>query len=133
VPQVVHDAENGYGGVGSLIFNVDPADQLRLVTSLRRDYYQIPFDPDPNDLESSQCNSSGIRDGQHEGDATLNFSWVHTFSSKLLLTISPFYHYNSANYKGAPNDFPVSTTDERATNYGGAQATLSANFARNNI
>ena len=35
---------------------------------------------------------------QHESDAIVNFSWVHTFSSKLLLTVSPFYHYNSANY-----------------------------------
>ena len=29
VPQVVHDAENGYGGFGSLIFNADPSNQLR--------------------------------------------------------------------------------------------------------
>ncbi len=43
VPQVVHDAANGYGGFGSLIFNVDPSNQLRLVTSLRKDFYQIPF------------------------------------------------------------------------------------------
>src|SRR5882724_7536164 len=53
VPQVVHDAENGYGGFGSLIFNVDPSNQLRLVTSLRRDYYQIPYDPFPNDIENA--------------------------------------------------------------------------------
>ena len=51
VPQVVHDAANGYGGFGSLIFNIDPSNQLRLVTSLREDYYQIPYDPFPNDIE----------------------------------------------------------------------------------
>jgi len=45
VPRVVHDATNGYGGFGSLIFNVNPSDQLRFVTSLRKDYYQIPYDP----------------------------------------------------------------------------------------
>ena len=45
IPQVVHDADNGYGGFGSLIFNIDPSNQLRLVTSLRKDYYQIPYDP----------------------------------------------------------------------------------------
>src|ERR1700726_4975418 len=73
VPQVVHDAENGYGGFGSLIFNIDPANQLRLVTSLRRDYYQIPYDPNPNDIENAptgvlpaQYMSIGLRDGQHE-------------------------------------------------------------------
>ena len=52
VANVVHDAANGYGGFGSFIFNVDPSDQLRLVTSLRKDYYQIPYDPFPNDLEN---------------------------------------------------------------------------------
>ena len=133
VPQIVHDAENGYGGFGSLIWNVDSTNQLRLVTSLRRDYYQIPFDPDPNDLENSQFDSSGLRDGQHESDAILNFSWVHTFNSKVLTTVSPFYHRNSANYDANPNDFPVATTDDRSSNYVGGQATVSASLPRNNL
>ena len=90
VPEIVHDAANGYGGFGSIIFNVDPSNQLRLVTSLRKDYYQIPYDPNPNDAENQQFNSSGLRDGDHESDAILNFSWVHTFNSRLLLTVSPF-------------------------------------------
>ncbi len=133
VPEVVHDAENGYGGFASLIFNLTPSDQLRLVTSLRKDYYQIPYDPNVNDLENSQYNSSGLRDGQHEGDASLNFSWVHTFNSRLLLTLSPFYHYNSANYDGSPQDTPIATTDDRTSNYAGGQVTLSANLPRNNL
>ena len=63
-PQLVHDAENGYGGFGSLIFNARPSNQLRLVTSLRKDYYQIPYDPDPNRaLPNSQYQSFGLRDG----------------------------------------------------------------------
>jgi hypothetical protein len=132
-PEVVHDAENGYGGFTSLLWNVDPANQLRLVTSLRKDYYQIPFDPNPNDLENSQFDSSGFRDGQHESDAILNFSWVHTFNSKVLMTVSPFYHYNSANYDGDPNDFPVATTDHRSSNYVGGQATLNASLPRNDL
>jgi outer membrane receptor protein involved in Fe transport len=131
--QVVHDAENGYGGFGSLIFNVNPSNQLRLVTSLRKDYYQIPYDPDPNSLSNSQYDSSGLRDGQHEGDALVNFSWVHTFNPDVLLTVSPFYHYNSANYDGNPNDFPVATTDDRTSNYYGGQTTLSASLPRNNV
>jgi TonB dependent receptor-like, beta-barrel/Carboxypeptidase regulatory-like domain/TonB-dependent Receptor Plug Domain len=131
--QVVHDAENGYGGFGSLIFNVDPSNQLRLVTSLRKDYYQIPYDPDANSLANSQYDSSGLRDGQHEGDAILNFSWVHTFNPNVLLTVSPFYHYNSANYDGNPDDYPTATTDDRTSNYYGGQTTLSANLPRNNV
>ncbi|MGH9727007.1 MAG: TonB-dependent receptor [Candidatus Acidiferrales bacterium] len=131
-PQVTHDAENGYGGFGSLIFNLNPSNQLRFVTSLRKDYYQIPFDADPNDAQNQEFDTSGLRDGQHEADAFVDFSWVRTINSNMLLTVSPFYHYNSANYTGAANDFPISTTDNRSSNYGGGQTTFSFSFAKNN-
>ena len=142
VPQVVHDAENGYGGFGSLIFNVDPSNQLRLVTSLRKDYYQIPYDPFPNDIENApiaangfmaQYPSLGLRDGDHESDAIVNFSWVHTFNSKLLLTVSPFFHHNAADYASSPNDFPVATKQDRSSTYAGGQVSLAANMAKNNL
>ena len=142
VPQIVHDAENGYGGFGSLIFNADPSNQLRLVTSLRKDYFQIPYDPNPNDIEngaiaandfSPQYPSLGLRDGQHEADAGVMFSWVHTFNSQLLLTASPFYHYNSGNYVSSLDDTPVATTEDRGSTYAGGQATFSANFAKSNL
>ena len=133
VPQVVHDNANGYGGFGSLIFNVDPSNQLRLVTSLRKDYYQIPYDPNFNDLESSMFDSSGLRDADHESDAVVNFSWVHTFNSKLLLTVSPFFHYTSANYSGSPSDYPTATTDRHPSTYAGGQVSFSANLAKNNF
>jgi len=142
VPEVVHDAANGYGGFGSLIFNVNPSNQLRFITSLRKDYYQIPYDPNPNDIEnapmaandfSAQYPSIGLRDGQHEGDAFVNFSWVHTFNSKTLLTISPFYHYNSANYDSSPSDVPIASTDHRVSTYAGGQISFNANFGRNNL
>ena len=137
VPQVVHDAANGYGGFGSLIFNVDPSNQLRLVTSLRKDYYRIPYDPYPKDIQNNPVNgqypSIGLRDGDHESDALLNLSWVHTFNSKLLLTVSPFYHYNRANYDGSPTDIPTATTQDRGSTYAGGQVSFSANVARNNL
>ena len=142
VAEVVHDAANGYGGFGSLIFNVDPSNQLRFVTSLRKDYYQIPYDPFPNDIETApiaqngfaaQYPTIGLRDGQHEGDAFLNFSWVHTFNSKTLLTLSPFYHYNQANYDSTPADVPIASTDHRTSNYAGGQATFNINVGRNNL
>ena len=131
--QLAHDAENGYGGFGSLIFNAGPSDQLRLVTSLRKDYFQVPYDPNPDSFENSQYQSSGLRDGQHESDAILNFSWVHTFDPNLLLTVSPFYHYNNADYDSNPDDMPVATTDHHASTYAGGQATLSASLPRNNL
>jgi len=142
ITQVVHDAENGYGGFGSLIFNADASNQLRLVTSLRKDYYQIPYDPNPNDIENApiaangfeaQYPSIGLRDVDRETDALANFSWVHTFNSRSLLTISPFYHYNRANYDSSLEDFPIATTQHRASTYGGGQVSFSANFARNNL
>jgi hypothetical protein len=100
VPQVVNDGVNGFGGFGSLIFNPDAKNQYRLVASLRRDYYQIPIDPDPNSIGNSIYPSSGLHDAEREPDGYATFSWIHTFSPKTLLTVSPFYHYNGADYLG---------------------------------
>ena len=125
VAQVIHDAESGYGGFGSLIFNANPSNQLRLVSSLRRDFYQVPNTPEQQ--------ATGISDGEHEADAFVNFSWVHTFNSKALLTVSPFYHYNRAKFDGGPNDSPISTIDDHASNYAGGQVNLNATFGRNNL
>lgn len=142
VPQVVHDAENGYGGFGSLIFNLDPSNQLRFVTSLRKDYYQIPYDPFPNDIENAdipengfaaQYSSIGLRDADRESDVLANFSWVHTFNSQLMLTVSPFYHRNSADYLSSPTDTPVAATQDRSSTYAGGQVSFSANLAKNNL
>jgi outer membrane receptor for ferrienterochelin and colicin len=117
VSAVVHDRDNGFGGFGTLIFNADPQDQLRLVASVRRDFYQIPYDlGDPT--------SNGLRDADIENDAFVDFSWVRNFKPGMLLTISPFYHHNRAHYDGNPNDLPISTNDDHASGYAGGQATL---------
>jgi hypothetical protein len=138
VPQVVHDAVNGVGGFGSFIFNVDPSNQLRLMTSLRRDYFQIPYDPFPNDIENSPASdqyspSIGLRDGEQEADAGVLFTWVHTFNSHLMTTVSPFYHYNSGDYSSNPSDTPIATTENRGSTYVGGQASLAANYKKNDL
>jgi len=142
VPQVVHDAENGYGGFGTFIFNVDPSNQLRLVSSLRRDYYQVPYDPNSNDIEngsipangfSPQYPSIGLRDSNRESDAVVNFSWVHTFNSQVSMTVSPLFHYNSGDYNSVPTDTPIATTENRGSTYAGGQGSVAASFARNNL
>lgn len=117
---VIHDAANGYGGFGSLIYNVGAQDQVRWVTSLRRDFYQVPFDP------NNPANAPGdfLRDSNRESDAFVAFSWVHTFNAGLLLTASPFYHFNRADFESDPKDFPAATTDNRSSKYAGGQATL---------
>jgi hypothetical protein len=122
---VIHDRANGYGGFTSLMFNLDSKDQLRFVSSLRRDHYQIPYAPD-------DPRSSGLRDVNNEADAFLAFSWVRTFGTGLVMTVSPFYHLNSANYESDPNDFPSATTDRRSSRYEGGQASLAFIKGRNN-
>ncbi len=139
IAQVFHDAENGYGGFGSLIFNLDANNQLRLISSMRTDYYQIPIDPDPDSTgnmileEAGESPSYGLRDGEHETDGYVAFTWVHTFNPNLLLTVSPFYHYNSANYQGGANDFPVISTVDQISNYGGLQASIDWNIRINDV
>ena len=139
IGQVFHDAENGYGGFGSFIFNADAKNQLRLVTSLRQDYYQIPYDPDPNSIGNQQLvaagasPSCGLRDGEHETDGYVTFSWVHTFNPNVLMTVSPFYHYNQASYNASPNDVPTITNVEQTANYGGLQASVDATVWKNNV
>ena len=117
-PDVLHDRVWGLGGMLTLVYNRDANNQFRFVTSLRRDDYQIPNDPD--------AVAASIRDVERERDAVASFSWVHAFQPGVMLTISPFYHYNQANYDGDPNDTPVSTTQHRSSEYAGGQATLSA-------
>jgi hypothetical protein len=139
IGQVFHDAQNGYGGFASFIYNPSARNQFRLVTSLRQDYYQIPYDPDPNSIGNQQlvtvgaAPSSGLRDGEHETDGYIAFSWIHTFNPNLLLTVSPFYHYTNASYQAPPNDFPVATNVDQTSNYGGLQASLTANVWKNDI
>jgi outer membrane cobalamin receptor len=125
---VIHDAANGFGGFASLIYNEDSSNQLRLVTQLRRDFYQVPFDPnDPN------TQGQFLRDANRENDSFVTFSWVRTFSPGLLLTVSPFYHYNSANYQGSSLDLPSSATENRSSKYEGGQVTVAWVKDRNNL
>ena len=139
-PEVIHDAQNGLGGFSSMIFNVDPKDQFRLVVSSRRDYYQIPTSRgDINQIDGSPGvifltpSTTFQADGEREADTFVNFSWVRTISPNTLLTVSPLFHHNSANYSSNPNDFPTSTTDNRASDYVGGQMTLTGTVARNTM
>ncbi len=123
-PDVLHDRVSGLGGMGTLIYNRDANNQFRFVTSLRRDDYQIPNDPN--------AQAAGIRDVERERDALGSLSWAHTFRPGMLLTVSPFYHYNRANYDGGASDTPISATQHRGSLYGGAQVVFSAVTKRHN-
>jgi outer membrane receptor protein involved in Fe transport len=126
---VLHDQAAGLGGYGSLIFNKTPTDQLRLITSLRGDHYQVPTDPDQQ--------AAGFQDLENERDAFVNFSWLHTIGTGTILTVSPFYHFNRAHYigdyTGVPDPNLVIPNDDRGSNYVGGVVTLSYKHGQHNV
>ncbi|HEY6327831.1 MAG TPA: carboxypeptidase regulatory-like domain-containing protein, partial [Blastocatellia bacterium] len=139
IAQIFHDAENGFGGFASLMFNANSENQFRLVLSLRRDHYQIPYDPNPGSIGNQLLIAGGntpsyaLRDSETEPDGYAVFTWLRTFGSNMQLTLSPFYHYNGADYASSPTDFPVITTVNQTANYAGLQGSFSANFWKNNF
>jgi hypothetical protein len=128
-----HDAANGYGGFASFINNHSDKDQYRLVAQARTDFFQIPYDPNPNSFENQQFDSSGLRDTQTEHDAYAALTWLHTFSRTTVLQVSPYFHSNAADYDSIPSDTPVATTSHRTSIYAGGQGTLSTVIARNTV
>jgi len=118
---VIHDAANGYGGFTSLTYNVDAKDQLRFVGQLREDFYQVPFDPNDPNIDPGTF----LQDTNKERDGFVLVTWLHTFSPGLILSVSPFYHYNNVNYESSPLDIPSSATENLTSNYEGGEANLS--------
>lgn len=133
IERPVHDAENGYGGFASFIYNSSAANQIRLVSQLRRDYFQIPYDPDSNSWQNQLYDSSGLRDGQHETDGYAALTWVHSFNPSTLLQVSPFYHLNSAQYEPKPYDMPTATTSGQTGNYAGLQSSITATLGKHDL
>jgi outer membrane cobalamin receptor len=125
---VIHDAGNGFGGFTSLMYNLDSQNQLRLVAQARRDYYQVPFDPN-----NPETQGQFLQDANRESDSFVALTWVRTFSPGLVFTVSPFFHFNSANYLSSPLDLPSSTTQNRSSKYEGGQATVAWVEKRNNL
>ncbi|MGB6193419.1 MAG: TonB-dependent receptor, partial [Terracidiphilus sp.] len=135
VPGVDHDATNSQSLFGSVIRNQTARDQLRLDGQYRQDFFQIPYDPDPNDWEqqSDYYNSYGLRDSQTERDSFVILNWVRTLSPRALFEVAPFYHFNQANYDSPSTDFPVATTWHQRSNYAGAQADFRENIGPNSF
>jgi outer membrane receptor protein involved in Fe transport len=126
---ILHDQAAGLSGFGSLIFNKTPNDQLRLITSLRGDHFQVPNDPDQQ--------AAGTRDTENERDAFVNFSWLHTIGAGTVLTVSPFYHFNRAHYlgdyTGVPDPSVSIPQDDRGSNYVGGVVSLAVTRKRHNL
>jgi hypothetical protein len=129
VAAIYHDATNSQSGFVSLIRNQTSKDQLRLDAQYRQDYFDIPYDPNPNDYEQETPPggnpyyvSVGLRDAQAERDSFAIANWVHTLSPTALFTVAPFYHFNQARYDSLPTDQPAATTWHQSSNYVGGQA-----------
>ena len=115
-PDNLHNQVNGGGAFTSLLYNPNPNDQLRFSGALRLDSYQVPNDPE------MQANS--VNDREREQDVFGTLTWAHTYSPSMMLSLSPFYHFNRAAYEGGPTSVPAAT-DNRTSNYGGGQTSLS--------
>lgn len=113
----LHNQAAGGGAFTSVTYNAHNGDQWRFVGSGRTDYYQVPNDPDQQD--------SGLRDRDREQDAFVTTTYLHPFSAYSVLTVSPFYHYNRAVLE-------PSTTEDRASNYFGGQASFAYTRGRHN-
>lgn len=123
VPQAMHDGEHGVGSFVSLLYNSTPKDQLRWIFSTRNDNYQIP--------NTSEQGNAGISDQDIEKDDLVGFSWTHTFSENMLFRLTPYFHFNQAQYLGGPNDTPyILNTNDRST-YAGLQSVLQIQQNRN--
>src|SRR5438132_1593920 len=123
VPRIVNDQAAGLSGFGSIIFNKTPTDQLRLTTSVRGDHYQVPIDP---------ASSNILHDVENERDDFVNFSWLHTAANGVLITVSPFYHFNRAHYSGRPED-AIRSEYDRGSNFIGGVTTLGVRRGRHNF
>jgi len=124
IARIYHDSTNSESGFVSLIRNQTAKDQVRVDAQYRQDYFDIPYDPSSTDYEctSGYYCSYGLRDAQNERDSFVIANWVHTISPHALVSVAPFYHVNQSDYHSRPSDYPVATTWDQGSNYGGAQA-----------
>ncbi|HEX4772530.1 MAG TPA: TonB-dependent receptor [Bryobacteraceae bacterium] len=114
--EVIHDQASGIGGLVSLLYNPSVSDQFRWIVSLRENHYQIPNDPD--------AQAAGIRDVQSESDYLAGFHWAHSFSDGILFTLAPYFHFNSADFKGGQGDTPFVLNNQSHSNYFGARSAI---------
>jgi TonB dependent receptor/Carboxypeptidase regulatory-like domain/TonB-dependent Receptor Plug Domain len=117
IARVLHDQRSGVNGMGSVIYNATSKDQVRVTSGARRDWFQVP--------NTEERQAAGGGDTDVESDAYGIASWMHTVSPSLATTVSPFYHYNSAEYRGTAGDTALIPHQERGSNYIGVHSTAS--------
>ena len=121
---ILHDDGKSTSAFTSLLYNISPKDQLRVVGSFRADRNQVP-----NIVEQQTL---GIDDRTKTTDGFSNFTWVHTADNGTLLTISPYFHYNRGQYIGGQQD-PLITQDDRTSNYVGGYINVTRTIGRHTV
>ncbi len=122
---VIHDQDAGVGGFLSLLYNASPRDQVRWIVSLRNDHYAIPND--------AGAQAQGIRDLDLESDDLVGFEWAHTAPGGLILTVSPYFHFNDTHYVGGPGDSPFVLNEDSRSDYVGVRAMLQGIKKRHDV
>jgi len=116
VSTVVHDQTSGTGGFLSLLYNPSAKDQFRWIASLRETQYQIPNSPDQQ--------QSGVRDLDLERDYLVGFNWTHSFTDGVLFMLTPYFHFNAAQYLGGKSDTPYVLNDDNRSDYFGSRSVV---------
>jgi outer membrane receptor for ferrienterochelin and colicin len=130
VREIANAMGNGQGLFTSMNYRLNEKNQFSWTGNFRRDRFQIPVDP--NDTDPTSDTYFGIRDIDEERDTFGTFSWAHTFSPSTLLTVSPFYRNNNAQYIGSNSD-PLVANSRNTSNYAGAQIELKYVHGRHNL
>lgn len=115
-PEVLHDQASGLSGFASILYNPSPENQLRIIASLDSAHLQIPNGP--------AAQASGARDLDLERDNMLGFTWARSSPGGAVLTVSPFFNFNRADYVGGPADTPFVLNNNRRSTYVGALVTV---------
>ena len=119
----LHNQVAGGGAFTSMTYNARNGDQIRFVGQFRGDFYQVPNDP--------EAQAAGVRDREREQDAFGNFTYLHPMGNSVVLTVTPFFHFNRAAFEGGSADVPIPTVN-RASTYGGGQVSLAYVRGRHN-
>jgi outer membrane receptor protein involved in Fe transport len=122
---VIHDQSAGVGGFLSLLYNPSAENQVRWILSVRNDHYAIPNTPDDQ--------AAGIRDLDLERDALVGFQWVHSAADGVSFSLSPYFHFNAAQYVGGPGDTPFVLDDNDRSDYLGVRAVVQAQKRGHNL
>ena len=121
---VLHDAAHSVSGFASVVYNKSSNNQFRFIGASRSDRFEVPNTVGQQALE--------IDDREAGTDSFANLTWLHTSDTGTVVTVSPYYHFNRQQYIGGPQS-PLVTSDNRASNYMGAYATVATIVGKHTV